>query len=76
MKTINIGSNVRLAKEGSKCHNDRRFKDSNNSILINTLGKVVATRRDVNGVEQYLVKFKGHGGNRHCNADEIKLVIR
>jgi len=65
MKT---GDKVILIKPNDLCHRNRR----NRGLLpIGLRGEIIATRK-ADDKEQYLVKFKGVGSCRHCEANEIK----
>lgn len=70
---MKVGDKVILMKPGGT-HINRR--SHNQPMRRGTEGVVVAIRRPVaqsHGLA-YLVKFKDHGGNRHCYPSQIVSV--
>ena len=65
------GQEIRLVKS-SDCH--KIHSKRGQYITIGTHGKIISTR-DIEGYRQYLVKFKGVGTPRHCEENEIVLIL-
>ena len=65
--SVKKGDTVFLHRPGSS-HVDNR----GGHIKEGTEGRIVATRELTPGKKEFLVKFVGHGGPRHCAMDQLK----